>query len=126
MRKTFIETTAFSAMVTEKLPDEGLNALQLELLSDPNKGEVLPGCGGLRKLRTPDPKRGKGKRGGARVIYLHIPEAGVIYLLDLYGKDEKDDLASREKSMLKELSEQLKIEAIRKAKRKKRARGTTS
>ena len=50
-----------------------------------------------------DPKRGKGKRGGARAIYLDVPEAGIIFFLDIYGKDEKDDLTSGEKKALKVL-----------------------
>ena len=41
----------------------------------------MPGCGGLRKVRIADPRRGKGKRGGIRVIYLHVPEASVVYLM---------------------------------------------
>ena len=44
------------------------------------------------KLRIGDPKRGKGKRGGARVIYLHIEETNVIHFVTVYGKDQKDDL----------------------------------
>ena len=71
----------------------------------------MPGCGGLRKIRAADPKRGKGKRGGARVIYLHVPAAKRFYLLDVYGKDEKADLSANEKKQLRQLAEQLKREA---------------
>ncbi len=126
MKKTFIESSGFSGVYREILSDDGLSVLQQELLIDPNKGEVMRGCGGLRKLRTPDPKRGKGKQGGARVIYLHIPEVGMIYLLDIYGKDEKDDLKAREKSILKTLAEELKAEAIQKGNRDDKARGKMS
>jgi hypothetical protein len=82
-------------------------------MNDPEKGDVMPGCGGLRKLRIGDPKRGKGKRGGARAIYLDVPEAGVIFFLDLYGKDEKDDLSPVEKKVLKTLAEGYKREVVR-------------
>ena len=44
-------------------------------MADPEKGDVIKGCGGLRKVRVADPKRKKGKRRGARIIYLHVPEA---------------------------------------------------
>jgi hypothetical protein len=77
----------------------------------------MPGCGGLRKLRIPDPKRRKGKRGGARVIYLHIPEVNQFVMLDIYGKDEKDDLTAAEKKVLRELAREYKrrvVEAARK------------
>jgi hypothetical protein len=59
-----------------------------------------------------DPKRGKGKRGGARVVYLHVPEENRFYMLDVYGKDVKEDLSPDEKRRLRELAEQLKEEAI--------------
>ncbi len=48
----------------------------------------MPGCGGPRKTRVPDPKSGKGKRGGARVINLHIQEMDQIHLVTAYGKDQ--------------------------------------
>jgi hypothetical protein len=77
----------------------------------------MPGCGGLRKIRLANPRRGKGKRGGARVIYLHVPEVNWIYLLDIYGKDEKEDLSAAEKKILKRLAEEFKQEAMRAASR---------
>ncbi|HEV3145932.1 MAG TPA: type II toxin-antitoxin system RelE/ParE family toxin [Gemmataceae bacterium] len=70
------------------------------------------GCGGLRKLRVLDAKRAKGKRGGARLIYLHVPEAKRFYMLDLYSKDEKDDLSAKEKKQLRQLAEELKQLAL--------------
>jgi hypothetical protein len=84
-------------------------------MQDPERGSVIPGCGGLRKVRLSQPSRQKGKRGGARVIYLHIPEADWIFLLDVYGKNEKVNLTGRERKMLKKLIDQLKHEAIQKA-----------
>ena len=68
-----------------------------ELMADPEKGAVIRGCGGLRKIRAGAGPRGKGKRGGTRVIYLSIPEAERIDLLTVYGKDEKKTLARPEK-----------------------------
>ncbi len=79
----------------------------------------MPGCGGLRKVRLPNPKRGQGKRGGIRVIYLHIPEANWILLLDLYEKGEKEDLTPEEKKILKRLAFEFKEEALRAALRQK-------
>jgi hypothetical protein len=85
MNKTFIETARFSEWVKEYLSDEALSDLQRELLNDPDTGSVMPGCGGLRKVQLADPRRGEGKRGGARVIYLHVVEADIIFLMDVYG-----------------------------------------
>ena len=115
MLKTFIETVEFTEWVMEHLDEDDFAAMQRELLSDPEKGDVMPGCGGLRKLRIADPKRGKGRRGGARVIYLHVAEAEVIYLMDVYGKGEQEDLTTGQKKVLKGLAESYKRAAIRAA-----------
>ena len=111
MKATFVETTGFTQAIADLLPDHAYARLQHVLMVNPGTGSVMPGCGGLRKVRAADPKRGKGKRGGARVIYLHVPAARLFYMLDLYGKDEKDDLTPAEKKQLRLLAEQLKKEA---------------
>jgi hypothetical protein len=112
MKATFIEMSEFNEWISEHLSDKGYASLQQQLMDDPDAGAVMTGCGDMRKIRTGDPKRGKGKRGGARVIYLHVPDAKRFYLLDVYGKDEKDDLSAKEKKQLKKLAERLKLEAI--------------
>ena len=118
--KTFVETTEFSRWQPRFLPGDTYAELQQELIVNPQKGDVMPGCGGLRKLRIADPKRQKGKRGGARIIYLYIPEANQFLMLDIYGKGEKDDLAPAEKKELREVAREYKkivVEASRKAKK---------
>ena len=122
MNRTFIEATEFTEWVTEYLTDDHYSALQRSLLLDPETGDVMPGCGRLRKLRIGDPGRGKGKRGGARAIYLDVPEAGVVFFLDIYGKGEKDDLSPREKKILKTLAESYKRKVLRGAKKGRSAR----
>lgn len=112
MKATFVETSGFTESVGDLMDDRAYARLQQALMEDPDAGKVMPGCGGLRKIRMADPNRGKGKRGGARIVYLHVPESKRFYMLDLYGKDEKEDLASAEKKALRELAEQLKAEAI--------------
>jgi putative transcriptional regulator len=106
--KTFVETREFSKWQPRFLPGDAYAELQRQLVADPLKGIVMPGCGGLRKLRIADPKRRKGKRGGARVIYLHIPEIGQFLLLDVYGKHEKEDLSPTEKRDLRDLAREYK------------------
>jgi hypothetical protein len=115
MRKTFIESPEFTEWVKEYLSDEHLVSLQQELQNDPGVGVVMPGCGGLRKLRIADPRRGKGKRGGARVIYLHIAEADVIYLMDIYGKGQREDLTAGQKKVLKRLADEYRDATIQAA-----------
>lgn len=111
MKAVFVESTGFTEWVAEFLPDDAYAALQQELMNQPDKGDVIPGCGGLRKVRAADPRRHQGKRGGARVIYLYVPEAKWFFMLDIYGKDEKDDLSPTEKRTLSKLVDELKRQA---------------
>ena len=120
MKKTFVESRVFTARAKLRLDDESLHSLQNELLANPDKGSVMPGCGGLRKVRAADQRRGKGKRGGVRVVYLNVPEAERIDLITVYGKDEKDDLSEREKKALRTLVASLRAEAIAAFRRKGR------
>ena len=117
MKAVFVESSEFTGWVSDYLPDDAYAALQKELMENPQKGNAMPGCGGLRKVRIADPKRGKGKRGGARVIYLYVPEAKWFFLLDIYGKDEKDDLTAGEKKELRMLVTELKQQARAAARR---------
>jgi putative transcriptional regulator len=110
--KTFVETTDFSKWRPRFLSDVDYADLQQELGASPQQGRVMPGCGGLRKLRVHDRTRQKGKRGGARIIYLHLPETGQFLMLDVYGKNEKDDLTPTEKKELRELAREYKNRVI--------------
>jgi len=73
--------------------DEGFWRFQSFLLERPTAGDVIAGTGSLRKLRWADPRWAKGKRGGLRVIYLFLPELERVLLIDVYGKDEQDDIS---------------------------------
>ena len=115
MKKTFIETSEFTDRVKDYMSDEALADFQRALLDDPATGSVIRGCGGLRKLRVADPRRSKGKRGGARVIYLRIAEADVIFLMDVYDKGEKADLSADQKKVLRDLAQSFKRAAIQSA-----------
>lgn len=69
----------------------------------PESGPVIRGTGGLRKLRFSDARRGKGKRGGLRVVYYWWPIGSQFWLLTVYDKDQKDDLTQDQRSALKAL-----------------------
>jgi mRNA-degrading endonuclease RelE of RelBE toxin-antitoxin system len=77
--------------------------LQAALVLRPELGDVIPDTGGLRKLRWGESKRGRGKRGGVRVIYYWYSPQALIYLLVLYSKGERDDLGFAEKKSLRQL-----------------------
>jgi hypothetical protein len=113
MLKLFIESAEFTHWMADHLDDVQYARLQRTLSANPDAGAVMKGCGGLRKVRIADPARGKGKRGGARIIYLHVPEANWIYLIDVYDKNKKDDLSADERKVLKRLADNFKLEAVR-------------
>lgn len=103
----FIETSIFTRQIREIATDEELRQLQLDLLNTPEKGDLIQGTGGLRKVRMATGHRGKS--GGSRVIYF-LATAEVIYLVLAYPKSVKDSLTAAEKSELKQLVQQLKSE----------------
>jgi len=97
----FIEAPTFTGIVADYLNDDGYRALQLSLAGNPEAGEVMPGTGGFHKLRWADRRRGKGKRGGLRVISYYLSADAQIWLITLYDKDEMADLSAAEKRALK-------------------------
>lgn len=103
MKALFVELPAFSRFRADYLTDEAFRGLQNDLMKHPEAGDVIEGTGGLRKLRQGDPQRGKGKRGGLRVIYFWWKLGLQFWLFTLYGKDEMDDLSPKEKKALKEI-----------------------
>lgn len=82
---SFIETRLFTRLVREYLDDDDYTALQKELVRNPEAGPVIPGSGGVRKLRWAAP--GRGKRGGYRVIYYVRQAHGLIWMLTMYPKN---------------------------------------
>lgn len=101
MKATFIELPAFERHRSDYLDDEAFRALQEELMKNPEAGDLIEGTGGLRKLRFADAKRGKGKRGGLRVIYFYWDGKSQFWLFTLYGKDEAADLTPAQRAQLK-------------------------
>jgi hypothetical protein len=97
----FVEAPAFSRFREDYLDDDGFRQLQRALASNPEEGDLIPGAGGVRKLRWKDSRRGKGKRGGLRIVYYCFLTDEEIWLLTLYGKDEASDLSKDEKAQLK-------------------------
>lgn len=103
MKALFKELPSFERVRTDYLDDDGFHGLQNLLIKNPQAGAVIEGTGGLRKLRYPDSRRGKGKRGGIRVIYYWWQYGRQFWLFAIFGKDEAADLSAREKKALKQL-----------------------
>ena len=110
MNLHFIETKGFTHRIQELGLEAVLRALQAELSANPMSGDLDAGTGGLRKVRVPDPSRGKGKRSGARVHYLHLPDSAVVYLLYVYSKDELASLTAAQKKALKKVVDAIRAE----------------
>lgn len=103
MKAVFVELPAFARHRASYLDDEGFRSLQDALMKNPTAGDVIEGTGGLRKLRHGDARRGKGKRGGLRVIYYWWDGGPQFWLFTLCDKDEVNDLSPDEKKALKNM-----------------------
>lgn len=91
--------------------DDELSQLQQILLADPKAGAVMTGTGGLRKIRFAFP--GSGKSGSVRVCYIDIEGVLEIHLIDVFAKNEKENLSKAERNAIKIVVEQIKFERLR-------------
>jgi len=86
-----IETTVFTRQVERLLTDEEYRQFQADIIDRPGHGSVIPRSGGLRKIRWG--YRGKGKRGGVRVIYYWVVDRDRVLMLYMYPKNVQDNLS---------------------------------
>jgi len=98
-----VETPIFTRRIQSILSDDEYRILQAQLVQNPDTGKIIPGSGGLRKLRWS--AGGHGKRGGIRIIYYWFVSLGVVLMLFAYPKNEQDDLAPDQLKQLKKIVE---------------------
>jgi mRNA-degrading endonuclease RelE of RelBE toxin-antitoxin system len=103
VKAVFVELPAFARHRADYLDDEAFRALENLLMKHPEAGDPIPGTGGLRKMRFADKRRGKGKRGGLRIIYYWWDAGFQFWLFTLYDKDEMADLTPQQRKALKDL-----------------------
>jgi len=96
----FIETRLFTRLLDEYLSDDEFLELQIALAKNPEAGAVIPGSGGVRKLRWGG--GGRGKRGGLRVIYYLRSRGGAIWLLTLYAKNVAANISAQDLRKIRE------------------------
>jgi len=101
MKAIFVELPAFGRNRATYLDDQSFRSLQDELMKHPQAGDLIRDTGGLRKVRFSDVRRGKGKRGGLRVIYFWWELGAQFWLFTLYDKDEADDLTPAQRKTLR-------------------------
>ena len=99
---SFVETKLFTRLVQEFLSDDEYSKLQQALLANPEAGAVIPGSGGIRKLRWG--LAGRGKRGGIRVIYYLRTRQGQIWMLTLYAKNVAENIPAH---LLKQIKDEI-------------------
>lgn len=110
---TVAETPTFSRQIEKLFDDEGKQELIEFLAENPLAGDEIEGTGGVRKLRFA--ASGRGKRGGARIIYYYLDDQFPIYALLAYPKKAKTDLTADEKKAARKFV--LALKAVRKARK---------
>jgi hypothetical protein len=93
------ETSIFTKKIIALLNDEEYRSLQNILVERPDSGDIIQGSGGIRKIRWG--ASGRGKRGGARVIYYWANPHDQLFMLYAYAKNERDDLTKDQLSVLR-------------------------
>lgn len=96
----FIESQLFTRIISDYLTDDEYARLQVSLNENPTAGVVIPGSGGIRKLRWR--RKSQGKRGGIRVIYHVRPHDDLIWMLTVYAKDEAESIPAHVLRKIKE------------------------
>lgn len=98
----FIETPIYTEQIDGLLSSEDHRQLQMHLLEQPERGDLIKGSGGLRKLRWAG--SGRGKRGGIRVIY-YLWHGNTAFMLFAYPKSKQENLTAAQAKLLKDLIE---------------------
>ena len=98
----FIETPFFTRAISRYLEDDEYAKLQNYLNEQPEAGVIVPGSGGVRKLRWGS--EGRGKRGGLRVIYYLRSARGELWMLTIYGKNVSENIPAH---LLKQMRESI-------------------
>jgi hypothetical protein len=97
----------FMKLAEKELSGEALQSLIDELALNPEKGALISGAGGIRKIRCSTGKNNKGKSGGVRVLYYYDKGAVFLLLITLYKKSDRENIDDSEKSRLRKLLPEL-------------------
>lgn len=94
----FVETPLFTKQITALLSDDEYRGLQMLLVENPERGDLVKGGGGIHKIRYA--RQGTGKSGGLRAIYYWVSRDDTVYMLVAYPKSRKDGLTREETAIL--------------------------
>ena len=102
-----IETSVFTRRIKELMGDEDYAELQAVLIHRPDIGDLIPQSGGLRKIRWK--QKGKGKRGGVRIIYYWMTVDDQIWMLYAYAKTRQENLTKDQLDTLRKIVSRWKL-----------------
>jgi hypothetical protein len=108
LNRLFVELSIFKKKVDDWGGPKLLKSIQDELLRNLDKGDIIQGTGGVRKLRVG--KEHSGKSGGYRVFYLDLPQKGITYLMTILDKRDSENISKQEKAILKAFAQAIKGE----------------
>jgi hypothetical protein len=116
MKRKFVETPEFQKLCRSvKIKDSHIFALQNELLDNPEKGDLIVGSGGARKVRVASDN--KGKSGSYRVLYTDFSSYEVIFFWIILDKSDASNITAEEKKFIKEMNLKIKNELAKKGKK---------
>ena len=104
----FVYTPLFERTRKGLLSDDDMKRVEEELLAEPERGALLRETGGVRKMRAAP--EGRGKSGGARVAYVHLPDRETVYFLIAFAKNVQANLSPNERKLLRQVITQIKGE----------------
>ncbi|OFZ13432.1 MAG: hypothetical protein A2Z20_08545 [Bdellovibrionales bacterium RBG_16_40_8] len=104
--RVFIELSIFKNKVDALGGVDLLKSIQVEILKDPEKGDIVQGTGGVRKIRVGRAK--SGKSGGYRVFYLDLSDRGQTYLMTILDKRDSENISDEEKTLLRVFAKKIK------------------
>lgn len=116
---TIAEFPTFQAHVGDCISLQERDELFNYLARFPDSGDEIPGTGGIRKLRWNG--KGKGKRGGLRVIYYFYNKSAPVFVLTVYGKGSQENITAKQKSDLTKLVQKIKLECKKSIKNENKA-----
>jgi hypothetical protein len=103
--QTVVETPTYLAIANKLFSEEERADIVALLAADPECGDLIRGTGGFRKIRVA--RKGMGKRGGARVVYIWRNERFPVFLITVFPKNEKENLSMAERNALKKRADSI-------------------
>ncbi len=103
--QTVVETPTYLAMANKLFSEEERADIVALVAADPECGDVIRGTGGFRKVRVA--RKGMGKSGGARVVYIWRNERFPVFLITVFPKNEKENLSMAERNALKKRADSI-------------------